>query len=64
VILDLQVDQLDRVAGAPRRLGNELEAERLESQNYPRIEERTGMNTEKPHEYSLLAPFTRMAGEP
>ena len=32
MVLDLQVDQPDRVAGAPRRLRDELEPERLEPQ--------------------------------
>src|SRR6516162_4476446 len=58
VILDLQIDQPCRVAGAPCRLGNQLEAERLEPQEYPRIEERAGMDAEKSHENSLLAPVT------
>ena len=64
VVLDLQVDQPDRVSGAARGLGNKLETQRLEPQKYPGIEERTGMDAEKPHENSLLSPFTRIGGEP
>ena len=55
MVLDLQVDQLHRVAGAPRRLGDEFETERLQSQKYSRIEQRTGMNAEKPHGNPLLS---------
>ena len=52
MILDLQVDQPDRMPGAPRRLGYEFETERLEPQEYPRIEQRAGMDAEKPHQNS------------
>ena len=62
VVLDLQVDQPDRMPGAPRRLGDEFETERLEPQEYPRIEQRAGMDAEKPHENSLLALLTSRAG--
>src|SRR5580693_6275435 len=54
MILNLQVDQPGRVAGAPRCLGDQLKAERLKPKEYLRIEERAGMDTEKPHRvYSL-----------
>ena len=61
VVLDLQVDQPDRVPGAPRRLGDQLEAERLEPQEYLRIEQRAGMDAEESHEVSS---FRRSPAQP
>ena len=46
VVLDLQIDQLNQVAGAPRRRGHELETERLEPQKDLGIKQRAGMDTE------------------
>ena len=42
--LDLQVDQLDLVTGAPRRGGHELEPERLEAEIDLRVHQTAGMN--------------------
>jgi hypothetical protein len=50
VVLDLQIDQLDRVSGPPRRLGDEFEADRLEPQKDLGIMKHPGENAEKPHE--------------
>jgi uncharacterized protein (DUF169 family) len=61
MVLYLQVDQPDVVPGLPRRLGDELEAERLEAQEDLGIEERAGVDAEKPHEILLLPPFVRSA---
>ena len=49
MVFDLQVDQPDLVAGVPRRRGDQLEPERLEPQKDFRVEQRPGMNAEKPH---------------
>jgi len=54
VILDLQVDKSNHVPRAPRRLCDKFEAERLEPEEYFRIEKWAGMDAEKPHENSLL----------
>ncbi len=47
--LDLQIDDLRRMSGAARGLGNELKAERLKPQKHPRIEQWAGMNEQDPH---------------
>ena len=52
MVLDLQVDQLDCVTGAPYRLRDELEAERLKSKEYLRIEQRARVDAEESHELS------------
>jgi len=49
VVLDLQIDQPNRMTDASCSLSDELEAERLEPQEYFGIEQRAGMYAEKPH---------------
>src|SRR5438445_13671339 len=61
MVLDLQVDQLNRMPGLPRRLRDQLEAERLEPQEYLRVEERARMYAEKPHE---ISSFRRSPARP
>ena len=55
MILDLQIDEPDRMAGPARRLGDEFEAERFEPQKYLGVEERAGMHAENPHRHPLRA---------
>ena len=58
LVLDLEIEQAHRMAGLPRRRGDELEADRLEPQEYLRIGHRAGMDAEQPHQNS---PSTRRA---
>ena len=67
LVLDLQVEQPHRVAGLPRRRGDELEADRLEPQEYLRIGQRAGMDAEQPHQnsppFAVPRPARRQPGE-
>ena len=47
--LALQIDQANRVAGAPRRCGDKFEAERFEAKINLRIHQAAGMNGQKFH---------------
>ncbi len=49
VVLDLEIDQLDLMAGAPRRLRDELKAQRLQSQKDLRVHQWARMNAQQPH---------------
>ena len=49
VRLALQIDQANRVAGAPRRGGDKFEAERFEPKINLRIHQAAGMNGKKFH---------------
>jgi hypothetical protein len=51
--LDLQVDQLDLVTGAPSRRCHELEPERLEAEIDLRVHQTPGMNGQKPHDVAV-----------
>src|SRR6266404_2707102 len=51
--LDLKVDQPNVVAGLSRRRGNQLEAQRLETEVDAGVHQSTGMNSEEPHEVIL-----------
>ena len=51
--LDLQVDQLDLVTGAPRRGGHELQPERLEAEIDLRVHQTAGMHGQKPHDVAV-----------
>ena len=55
VILDLQVDQPNRVPGPTHRLGDELEPERLQPQKHLGVKQRARMDPEKPHRIFLLS---------
>ena len=50
MVLDLQIDELDLVPGAAQRLRDELEPERLEPQKDLCVHQRSGMDTEDPHD--------------
>jgi hypothetical protein len=49
VRLALQIDQANRVAGAPRRCGDKFEAERFEPKINLRVHQAAGMNGQKFH---------------
>src|SRR5262249_17494806 len=49
VTLDLEIENLDEVPGAPRRLGNELEPKRFEPQKHLCVKQRTGMDEQGFH---------------
>ncbi len=59
VVLDLQIDQLDLMAGLARRLGHQLETDRLEPQKDFGVMEDTGKHAEEPHSNSPLAIIGR-----
>jgi hypothetical protein len=63
-ILHLQIDKPDLVPGAPHRLRDELEPQRLEPQENPGIEQRTGVDTENPHGRPLLCRSPARARTP
>ena len=44
VVLDLQIDQADRMAGTARSLRDQLHTQRLELQEYLGVEQRTRVN--------------------
>jgi len=49
VALDLQIDDPDRVAGTPRGLRHQLEAQWLKAQEDVRVEQRTWVNEKQSH---------------
>jgi hypothetical protein len=62
VWFSLQVDQTNRVTGAPRRRGNKFETERFEPKINLRVHQTAGMNGQEFHLFGtsigdLLDPF-------
>ena len=49
LVFDLEVEQPNRMAGLPRRGGDQFEADRFEPQKNLRIGQRAGMDAEQPH---------------
>src|SRR5271170_101723 len=56
LVVDLEVEQPNRVAGLPRRRGDQFEADWLEPQKNLRVGQWAGMDAEQPHRYSLHSP--------